>query len=346
MDILIIYQFCSFGGVERVVLNRARAFEKYAQDVRISVGYLQDLGALKSFQAYIQANKLDDRLSAFLVDPASLPDLSRYDFVLNIDTPQIFDAAHHTANMVMECHTPYIENRQYLKNLPQNIHNIIVPSEAFKSLIVSEFPQLPPVFVLPNPVSQEFFNLPLAEGDRIFNKRPLAYLARLDKLKNFTEAARIFELFAENEDVMFAVAGSGAEDPNLIGEYEAKKLLGKTFLRDRIDFDSVPAYVRMIKNHRGVFISPSSGESFGLSAAEFISAGVPVLLSDIPPHRELVNDDERFVYPLGNIASARDKIIRILDHWEDDSADIEAYGRKFDGTSFIRAWRDFVAAQK
>ncbi|MBI5966099.1 MAG: glycosyltransferase family 4 protein [Chloroflexi bacterium] len=346
MDILIIYQFCSFGGVERVVLNRTKTFRKYSQDVRVTIGYLQDLGALSSFQAYIKANDLGGAISAFLINPNSLPALDRYDFVFNIDTPQIFEATRYAGNMVMECHTPYVENRQYLKNLPPNIHSVIVPSHAFKSLVLGEFPKLPPVFVLPNPVSEEFFSIPVSKEKKFYTKKPLAYLARLDKLKNFTEATRIFELFKKDENVMFAVAGRGAEDTNLLSEYEAKELLGKTFLRDRIDFDDVPAYIRMIKNHGGIFISPSTGESFGLSAAEFISAGVPVLLSDIPPHRELVNEDERFIYQLGDIASANNKIDGIFERWEDDSKTVEGYGRKFDGTSFIQAWQDFLNAQK
>jgi glycosyltransferase involved in cell wall biosynthesis len=101
----------------------------------------------------------------------------------------------------------------------------------------------------------------------------------------------------------------------------------------------------MIKNHRGLFLSSSRGESFGLSAAEFISAGVPVLLSDITPHRELVNDDEQFLYPLGDIQAAREKILRLLDGWEEASKSMEAYGQKFRGEAFLAGWQRFLDAQ-
>ena len=343
MNILLIYQFCTFGGVERAVLNRARTFRKYYQDVTISIGYLHDYGALDSFQTYIHVNNLDDFLSAFLIHENAIPDLNQYDFVLNIDTPQILNRMLHVRNMFIECHTPTFKNRQYLKTLPKNIRGILVPSNAFKSILAGEFQQLPPIFVLPNPITEDFFDIPVSLSDRIYSAAPLAYLARVDdELKNFSETASIFELFANDETVMFAVVGRGAEDVHLLSSLENKKIIGKTFLRDQIDFDAAPAFIRMIKNHHGVFISSSKGESFGLSAAEFISAGVPVLLSDIAPHRELVNGDENFIYPLGDIYAAKDKIVKIRNQWGEASKIMEAYGQKFRGDSFITAWQEFL----
>jgi glycosyltransferase involved in cell wall biosynthesis len=308
------------------------------------VGYLRDYGALHSFQAYIRANELNDCLSAFLVHENAFPDLNQYDFVFNIDTPQVLRRTLRASNMFIECHTPTFKNRQYLRTLPKNIRGILVPSHAFKSILEGEFQHLPPTFVLPNPVTEDFFEIPFSVKDRIYSATPLAYLARVDdELKNFSEAASIFELFANDKNIMFAVVGRGAEDVNLLCNLENKKIMSKTFLRHQIDFDAAPAFVRMIKNHQGIFISSSRAESFGLSAAEFMSAGVPVLLSDIAPHRELVNEDENFMYPLGDIYAAKDKIIRILNQWDRASKIMESYGQKFNGVSFITAWQEFLS---
>jgi glycosyltransferase involved in cell wall biosynthesis len=346
MDVLIVYQFCTFGGVERAVLNRAKAFRKHHQNVHISVGYLQDYGALQSFQAYIHANKLDDCLSAFLIaeDSLSIPD--KYDFVLNIDTPQIFERTLHARNVFVECHTPYVQNRQYLKTLPRNIRGILVPSESFRTLVASEFPNLPPIFVLPNPVSEEFFETQSSGGTEFFPRRPITYFARLDDLKNFSEAARIFGKLADTEEVMFIVIGKGADEKILIHSLERKGLIEKTLLRDRIDFEMAPALVNLINRHRGIFLSPSKGESFGLSAAEFISGGVPVLLSDIPAHKELVDSDEKFLYHLGNLASARTKMLNLLQDWENMSELVRKYANKFREDAFLKAWQKFTAYQK
>jgi glycosyltransferase involved in cell wall biosynthesis len=346
MNILIIYQFCTFGGVERAILNRAKTFNKYRQNVNIAVGYLRDDGALESFQTYIHINKLDDCLSAFLVQKNTIPDLAHYDFVFNIDTPRFFKHTLHADNLFIECHTSAFKYRQYLRTLPENVRGILVPSNAFKSVLLEEFQHLPPVFVLPNPITEDFFDIPSLADDRIFPTRPLAYLARVDdELKNFSETASIFELFANDESIMFAVVGRGVEDAHLLSSLENKKIIGKSFLRDQIAFDAAPDYVKMIKNHRGMFISSSKVESFGLSAAEFISAGVPVLLSDIPPHRELVNGDENFLYPVGDINSAKNKVIRTLNQWDEASKAMKSYRQKFHGESFITAWQEFLDKQ-
>jgi glycosyltransferase involved in cell wall biosynthesis len=200
--------------------------------------------------------------------------------------------------------------------------------------------------VVPNPVAEDFFDIPVSVNDRIYSAAPLAYLARVDdELKNFSETASIFELFADDENIMFAVIGRGVGNAQLLSNLENKKILGKTFLRDQIGFDAAPEFVRMIKSHRGLFISSSKGESFGLSAAEFISSGVPVLLSDIGPHRELVNDDEKFLYPLGDVYSARTKVNRILNQWEEASTTMKSYGQKFRGNTFITAWETFLDTQ-
>lgn len=342
MDVLIIYQFCTFGGVERAILNRAKTFQKHNLRVNISMGYLYDYGALQSFQDYIHANDLDDCMTAFLITEDAFPDLCQYDLILNIDTPQIFELTLHAKNIYVECHTPYIENRQYLKAIPQNTRGIIVPSESFRELVESEFPDLPPVFVLPNPVSEEFFEIQSSNEADFFSKRPITYFARLDELKNFSEAANIFELFTSTEEIMFLVIGNGADNELMINSLEQKSILEKTLLRDRLDFDKAPSLVNLVRRHHGIFISPSKGESFGLSAAEFISGGVPVLLSDIPAHKELVNNDGRFLYELGNTQSAESKIRDLLRDWEGMHELMKTYSNKFKGDAFINAWQRLI----
>ena len=341
MDVLVIYQFCTFGGVERVVLNRARAFKKHNLNVKISVGYLRDRGALRSFQQYIKANRLDDAVFPFILPTDLSHAWEKYDHVFIIDTPQAFEASTSAHSVYVECHTPYIQSRQYLGNMPGHIKGVFTPSRAFKTLVESEFPGITQVNVLPNPVSDEFFSIQPLKG-AIFTHRPLTYFARVEDLKNFIEATRIFELTSDRLDVMFWVIGEGADEKSLIHSLERKKLLSRSLLRDRIDFNKVPSLVGLVKKHRGVFLSPSKGESFGLSAAEFISGGVPVLLSDIPPHCELVNEDERFLYPLGDVFAAREKLTNLLDDWENASRMAETYSQKFRSDVFIRQWQKLI----
>jgi len=346
MDVLIIYQFCTFGGVERVVLNRAEAYKKTNRDINLSVAYLHDSGALKSFQDYILAHDLNDLLSAFLITGRFFPELSRYDLIFVIDTPQVLDRLSNLDNVFIECHTPYINNRQYLRDIPKNIKGIIVPSKTFGDLIDREFIDLPPIYVLPNLVPDMFFEtIPYSENE-IFSKRPITYFARLDELKNFDEAARIFEFYSKDDEMMFIVIGNGADSDERLSHLKGKGLLAKSLLRGGIDFDKAPYLINLVKHHRGVFISPSKAESFGLSAAEFISGGVPVLLSDIPEHRALVESDERFLYPLGDIFTTKDKMDFLIKNWTDMSHQVGQFARKFHAQTFIAAWDQFIEEVK
>ncbi len=340
MDILVIYQFCSFGGVERVLLNRAMAFKSQKCNITMHAGYLQDFGALDSFKGYIRNNHLDNDLIPFLMPGDFSFSKKRYDIILIIDTPQILDKASSEPNVFIECHTPYIENRQYLREIPQNIKGIIVPSASFRSLLQSEFHGLPDISVLPNPVPGLFYETKRTQ--KVFGKRPVTYLARIDALKNFYEAVQIFESIKEYEDLFLMVIGQGETVDQKLSLLEQKNLVGNTFLRAKISFDDVPTLTNLVRQNRGIFISPSRGESFGLSVAEFICGKVPVLISDIPAHQELVNDDERFLYPIGDICSAKKKLTSILNDWDSMSISIAAYGEKFKYSSFINNWLLFL----
>lgn len=342
MDVLIIYQFCTFGGVERVVLNRAKAFKNNNRNIKLTVGYLHDPGALSSFQAYILEHQLEKYLSALVISDDTALKLDRYDYILVIDTPQIFDKIKNKKNVYIECHTPYIENRLYLKDIPENIQGIIVPSASFQSLILTEFQDLPPIHVIPNTVPEEFYAVESGTENLFFSQRPLTYFGRLDELKNFEEARKIFRLFNDNEDIFFIIIGNGANSIVTNHSLEKNPLLEKTLLRNQIDFDKAPYLINLVKQHQGIFISPSKAESFGLCAAEFISGAVPVLLSNIPEHCALVEDDQRFLYPVGDIESAKQKLDYLLNNWEIMSEQIKDYSKKFRDRVFINAWDKLI----
>ena len=345
MKIFYIYQLCSFGGVERVLLNRSKAFIQNGIDIHISVGYLYDLGALKSFQNYISENSLSAHISASLLSDKSFANLDEYDFIFNIDTPHAFEFTRYAKNVYLECHTPYMESRQYLKEIPPNILGVIVPSLSFKKLLLREFEALPEIYVLPNPVAQEFFNIKTSESV-FYQGRPIAYLARLDNLKNYTEALDIFQEFKDDNQIIYSIIGTGFDDDLFLKTLHNKQIMGKSFWRPKLDFDAVPSFIGMIREHRGVFLSPSTGESFGLSAAEFMSAGVPVLLSDINAHQDLVDYDQRFLYPLGDIHEASEKLRKILDDWDSTSNLVKKYAHKFQGEEFTKSWQSFIGEQK
>ncbi len=342
MDVLIIYQFCTFGGVERAVLNRVQSLKQSGLNIHVSMGYLNDSGALASFRNYIRAHGLSDHLSAFVFSSISNFDWHKYQLISVIDTPQVLDLLQQNNNVFVECHTTYHHNQQYLASLPKNIRGLLVPSVSLKEELITKFHHLPPIHIVPNPVPDVFYQDTPAGHGKVFEKRPLVYFARVDSLKNFDEALRIYSSTSQNDNIMYMIIGRGAGDPKLARILKKKKLLEKTLLRDQIPFDQAPYLTQLVRRHRGIFLSPSKGESFGLSAAEFMAARVPVLLSDIPAHRELVENDERFLYPLGNVNMATKKISQLMKNWDEMSMIITSYAHKFRGETFLSAWMDFL----
>lgn len=64
-------------------------------------------------------------------------------------------------------------------------------------------------------------------------------------------------------------------------------------------------------SHAKLMIHPSDNEGTPITVLEGMSYGLPVLLSDIPEHKELIKDDE-FLFAHGNIDALTEKLSAIL----------------------------------
>ncbi|KAJ8743062.1 glycosyltransferase [Aeromonas veronii] len=85
------------------------------------------------------------------------------------------------------------------------------------------------------------------------------------------------------------------------------------------------------------------GESFGLSAAEAICMGIPVVLSDIDAHKELVGDySDEFTYNLGDSTDLSLKLASVADNY------IQAYEKMlllrntFSSDKFMLDWQEIM----
>jgi glycosyltransferase involved in cell wall biosynthesis len=343
MKLLWIYQFCTFGGVERIILNRIEAFKNSGLDVKVDMVFCKDAGGFESFHHYIKKFDLSKyiNLHIFYGDFTKSLKVDQYDLVLNIDTPNTFWFLNECKHLYVECHTAYKKNRKYLSFLPENVKALIVPSQAFMKEINSE-PKL--IYVLPNFVSEIFLKNTYGEQKAIFNKRPIAYLGRLDEVKNIQEVLEIFKEFRNRDDIIYFIIGAGVTKRGFIKKLRELDLLRKSVIRTKVDFDKVPQFFHLLKTHKGILISPSRSESFNLTVAESIASAVPVIASDIPPHRNLLRFNPNFLYPLGNTKEAKEKIHDLLDHWDHCSETIRSYAEPLRQNSFIEAWNHFVSS--
>jgi glycosyltransferase involved in cell wall biosynthesis len=245
---------------------------------------------------------------------------------------------------LFECHTAYTDNREYLKKLPSYVKQLLVPSEIFKNVLIKEYPSLAKkIKVLDNfiyrfPSSHQFPNL-------FENKIPLLSIGRLDELKNPLEIIRITSLLKGTFGDMFILFLVGADYMGLerVFSFAAEHgLAGRVVYLPHIAFTKTHDFFRLMKKNRGVYISASTGETFGMAVAEAMTYGLPVLLSDIDAHKRLCNNDQRLLYKLNNINDAALKLGDLIKNWDDYNQLSETLSHKFDSAAFLKQWTSLM----
>ncbi len=158
----------------------------------------------------------------------------------------------------------------------------VAVSEAAASFLRRSLPGVD-LEVVPNGVDVRAFEAPrpmdLPEGRRI------AWVNRLDPQKGFAIAVAAFaKVVAEMSDARLIVAGEGRDRETLGLLPEAAR--DRVSLLGTIPNDLVPS----VHAASEVFVSSAWGqESFGIAVVEAMAAGLPVVVSDIPGYREVVD---------------------------------------------------------
>jgi len=328
--------------VERVFLNRGEALLRRYPKIEIEVFFNYDCGGAGLIERYSKARNLS-RLKVIRTF-----DSSRYDLVYVIDTPQLL--ADHPSienKMIMECHTPYAENRTYLKEWQTRVKTLIVPSSGFLRVIEDEWPGLRGKikvvrnFVPHLPPMDRALSLPAWRGPLFL------YFSRIDELKNFAEFVEGLSSARRylQKEPLGIVSGQILPGYPLTEVMEKHHVRGSIAILPPVPFESSHVLMHMLRQKKAVFVSPSKGESFGLSAAEAMTAGLPVILSDIPPHAALVSNRAKFLYPLGDIQALARKMAAATEQYDELSAECVELSREFSEEAFLADWdRVFAGA--
>jgi len=339
IKVCFVYPWATFGGCERVFINRALAFKQYLPETTVDFYFMQDAGGLSAFSSALKEYQLNG--SASLVDSLD----REYDLISLVDCPQAIDVcSKKAAPYIVECHTPYEENRKYLFDLPEKCKFIVTPSMSFSKLVKNEFPSLADsVVVLRNFVPWDI-SLSRANSNielPAWSRKPILFFARMDKLKDPISLLDAFEVLEKRRKKEFMLLFCGPLSPeiNVHKEISKRKLDGVSVVLPPIPFASAEALMNAVASAGGVFVSPSRGESFGLSAAEAISSVMPVALSDINEHADLVgNHKALFTYPLGDREALTDRIEYLFDHYADARNAAMQARNAFSAKSFIEDW--------
>jgi phosphatidyl-myo-inositol alpha-mannosyltransferase len=166
--------------------------------------------------------------------------------------------------------------------------------------------------VIPNGVDVERFGA-AAPAEDLPPGRRLLWVGRLDPQKGFRVAVRAFERLApEVPDLTFVVAGDG-KDRSALAELPLP-VRERVIVLGTVDRDRLPRYLAAAD----AFVSPAVGqESFGIVLVEAMASGLPVVATDIPGYREVVDDGvEGLLVPPRDPAALADSLQRVLEDEE------------------------------
>lgn len=113
----------------------------------------------------------------------------------------------------------------------------------------------------------------------------IVMVGRLAKVKNPIPVLRAFHQAAD-QNSRLVIIGKICLSPELIQEWKVLGIERQVELAGLIPREKVYEYF----SHASLFISASRGEGLPVAVLEAMACRCPVLLSDIPPHREIVGD--------------------------------------------------------
>lgn len=281
--ILTVYPNCSLGGMTSVYLGRVANSKKDKFDFL----FLYDRGGKEAFSNLNFRIIRKDRFINYFNYTISN---GKYDEVRITSYPELthniqIDTA---IKVIYEFHTSSIDiiEKEIQSLNKENISEIWVPSLYLKNILLSFLGQDIPIIVVPNTVDTSIFTpYKKINMETYFpkNSRPVFWIGRLDKGKNYKDFFRLLSLLP-SEYVGYVIL-SFENEPTRISEalLEAELYRINTrvhFLLNLKQYELVDLYISSFKN-KGIFCSTSLAESFGYGVLEAALVGLPVVTYEV-----------------------------------------------------------------
>jgi glycosyltransferase involved in cell wall biosynthesis len=243
----------------------------------------------------------------------------RADLIAVIDTAEYLDAVHDLeVPVLLEVHTTTDRGLAYLEGRSALGDRVLVPSEASARLLRARFGLEARVEVVGNVVDGDVFTPGPPDG--ALPGRPiLGWVGKLDAHKNWEAFLELGALLVqEGADVeLWMVGGSTAHPPAVRGLLEtsaALELSDRLRWLPRVPYAGMPGFHRAVAASGGVVVSTTKNESFGMSVAEALLSGAPVVAPRVGALPELAPEDAPYLalHPPGDIARATRSVAALL----------------------------------
>lgn len=180
-----------------------------------------------------------------------------------------------------------------------NSTKVVAPSDYLIRLMQKTEPN-GHYFMIPNGVDKDIF-LPLVK------KKKILLMSRLQKTKGIQDViSALYKIKTELKFWEVNILGDGPYKDTLQSQVRECQLEDIVYFRGWIENKS-EEHLKFL-GEADIYISASTIENCPMSVLEALSAGCKLILSDIPAHRQLINDDRVF-FDCNNIDALCEKII-------------------------------------
>lgn len=191
----------------------------------------------------------------------------------------------------------FLEKHLFLKNRDCNL---IFLSEFIKTDFFKKVSFQGRSFILNNFVSNNFFNEHLNYYKKNTDSLKVIAVGRLSPGKNYEYLIDVFQ-HLKDKNIFLDIYGGG--DKSFFEKEIKNHKLNIRMMGSHADIANIlPNY--------NLFIMPSKNEGFPLSVFEAMASGVPLLLSNIPPVKSIVNQHAIY-FELNNPESVAQQLITI-----------------------------------
>ncbi len=286
--ILTLYPNCSLGGMTTVYRNRIARHPEHIFDFI----FLHEHGGRGAFVCHPNADVRivkKDRLGAYIAYVTKTID---YDEIRITSLPDIVSAIAQTseAKLIYEFHSSDLNilSNEISQLDFSRIKEMWVPSRYLKGMIAPLLiaDDANKLNVVPNLLDIDIFNpigavAPLCDIDS--QARPLVWLGRLEKGKNYKDFLRTLRLLPD--EYMGILIVSLEDKPGRMSEalYEINMLgvSGRVKILQNLPQEAIADIYRFASMKNGFLCSTSLSESFGYAVLEAAMAGLPVVAYDV-----------------------------------------------------------------
>ncbi len=315
MKVLFAYRYGNVGGVCAQLAARLNSFLAEGDDVHFAFNQDHGLSPELATHPNVIFEESATRIADYCED-------NRIDVVSVIDTPRILaEIARRTASRVgltralfLEVHTTYVDKLTYLRKVPKQVDAIIVPSKYSKHLVEEQLAakrgRQQSIHVVRNCVDSERFAQQPSKSVSQTERPVCLWVGKLDDHKNwrgFIELA--LGLRASGRLVDFWLVGgetapADAKDA-LMAEVFRHELTPQLRWIDRVPQTEIAHVYSAVANSGGLMVVTSRNESFGMSVAEALLCGCPVVSTDVGAVGEVFADREALkLFPFGDASTA------------------------------------------